>query len=95
MFNGLVCIEINPVKYFSFLYQINVKTSSIRSVSIDTPNLSKFKYLLSAPQINTLVGIKIQFFKEIIQIYIEENTYTNAGADITFNLMYIHKMFFY
>jgi hypothetical protein len=93
MFNGLVCVEINPVKCFSILYQLNIKTSPIISKPINTPKLSKYKYLLSAPQVNTLVGIKFEFFENIIQIYIEENTFTNAGADVTFNIEYAHFIF--
>ncbi len=95
MFNGLVSIELNPLKFFSFLYQLNIKSSPITGDPIDTPKLSKYRYLLSALQVNTLVGIKFEIANSLIQIYVEENTFTNAGADVTFNLEYIRSFRFY
>jgi len=87
MFNGLAGIELNPLNFFSLIVQFNLKTSPLTSNSLDIDYRGNPDYL-SRPQINTLVGFVFQYKGSRWQIYIEEDSFTNAGTDITFNLSY-------
>jgi len=93
MFNGLLSIELNPTSFFSLIVQFNIKTSPIRGDKLFgwVPGWK----LYDLPQINTLVGFKFAYKKFGWQFYVEEDSFTNQGADITFNLTFTHSVRFY
>ena len=90
MFNGLVGVELNPTKFFSFIVQLNIKSSPmISGLPYWRPGFNNIDYL-SLPQINTLVGFIFSYDGFKWQLYVEEDSFTNAGTDITFNLSFSH-----
>jgi hypothetical protein len=81
MFNGLAGVEFHPWKHFSFNLQMNIKTSPI----------SGGRYY-SLPQTNLLAGFTVTRQNFSWQFYFEEDTFTHQGTDITFNLMFSHRL---
>lgn len=96
MFNGLVGVELNPVSFFSLLVQFNIKTSSISGDKKWSWNetFGVDYSLYDLPQVNTLVGFKFKYKEFNWQFYFEEDSFTNQGADISFNLTYSQSIRF-
>jgi hypothetical protein len=95
MFNGLLGLEFHPSEMLSFILQMNIKTSPIADNTTDFSWNSAWgtdykQY--SLPQTNLLAGIMIKHKKLQWQFYIEEDTITNQGVDITFNVMFLHTL---
>lgn len=88
MFNGVVGIEFAFIKYFSLLAQFNIKTSPMNGSFYLNNNLNIFTEYLSSPQTNLLVGFIVKYNDLLWQFYFEEDTFTNAGVDISFNFMF-------
>ncbi|MCG8571354.1 MAG: DUF3187 family protein [Spirochaetes bacterium] len=91
MVNGLVGIELHPVKLFSLLGQLHIKNSPIKGEVFDHWNyglVDRFGW----PQVNILVGVKFQYKNFVWQFYFEENPLAYAGADIAFNFFFSHKL---
>jgi hypothetical protein len=93
MYNGMVSIELSPVKFFSIIGQLNIKTSPITSGKLRN-SWVKTVDQLSLPQVNTLIGFVFQYRKFRWQFYFEEDTFTNQGTDFTVNLMFSQKISF-
>lgn len=90
MFNGLAGVEFSPWDFLSFNLQMNLKTSPISG---------GYENHYFQPQINILAGFIFRYkapSRQIFtwQFYLEEDTFTHQGADITFNLMFIHSLNF-
>jgi hypothetical protein len=83
MFNGLACLEFNMSAFFSFLVQMNIKTSPLSS------NVKRY----TLPQTNMLAGFKFRRRGYTWQFYVEENAFTAQGTDITINLMFLQELF--
>lgn len=88
MFNGLAGIEFSFTKHFSLLGQFNIKTSPMNGNFLTLNNLNMIVEYLGSPQTNLVVGFKVQYNDFIWQFYFEEDTFTNAGVDISFNFMF-------
>lgn len=95
MYNGIFCIELNPFHFFSLLVQLNVKTPPFTADVKYINNLSIETEFFSQPQTNILVGLIFQYKKFKWQIYFEEDAFTNAGTDFTFNIMFSHSLKFF
>lgn len=92
MFNGLAGVELNPIKLFSLIVQLNIKTSSMSSNIIHRSDyLGNYDYL-SLPQINLLAGFIFKHKDFKWQFYFEEDAFTNAGTDFTINLMFSQRI---
>ncbi len=92
MFNGLVGVELNPTDFFSLVVQFNIRSSPLKcSIEYSNSYIGNTDYL-SLPQINTLVGFIFRYKGYKWQFYVEEDSFTNAGVDITFNLMFLHSI---
>ncbi len=89
MFNGLIAIEIHPTKHFSLIGQLIIKSLPFKAYLPFSWDIEINYYDL--PQINLLVGFKVAFKGHTWQFYFEEDTFTNQGADIVFNLTYGYK----
>jgi hypothetical protein len=94
MFNGLAGIELNPLKFFSLIVQFNFKTSPLTSEYSHWSSTFQGADYLSLPQINLLVGFVFKYKDFRWQFYFEEDTFTNAGADLTINLSFSHTLHF-
>ncbi len=90
MFQGLAGIELNPLSFFSLIVQFNIKTSPLSGWYVEKGNEYYEHDYLSRPQINTLVGVVFKYKGFRWQFYVEEDSFTNAGVDITFNLSFSH-----
>ncbi len=88
MFNGIIGIEFSFTKYFSLLAQFNIKTSPMKGSFLLLNNLNIITEYLSSPQTNLLVGFIVKYKDFVWQFYFEEDTFTNAGVDISFNFMF-------
>jgi len=90
MFNGIFSVELNPFKFFSFIVQFNIKNSPL-SGDIDyfLSGIGYVKYL-QLPQVNLLIGLVFKYKNFRWQFYFEEDAFTNAGTDITFNISFSH-----
>ena len=88
MFNGVAGIEFSFTKYFSLLAQFNIKTSPMNGNFSTLNNLNLIVEYLSSPQTNLLVGFIVKYNEFSWQFYFEEDTFTNAGIDISFNFMF-------
>lgn len=86
MFNGLAAIELSPLKWFSLVIQMNFRTSPITGNYYFVNNLNIRANHLGSVQTNLLVGFLFQVKNFRIQLYFEEDTFTNAGADYTLAL---------
>lgn len=89
-FQGLTGIELHPLDFFSITAQFNFKTPTLTG---NVPPSNDFYYygvndFLSLPQINTLVGIVFAYKGARWQIMVEEDSFTNAGIDVTFNFRF-------
>jgi hypothetical protein len=95
MFNGLLGLEVHPWEILSFILQMNIKTSPITDHTIgfgwNSAWGTDFKQY-SLPQTNLLAGLVIKYKKLQWQFYFEEDTITNQGVDITFNVMFLHTL---
>lgn len=90
MFNGMIGVELHPVSIFSLTAQFNIKSPPMASPNnIYSSIWGDHNYLL-LPQINTLVGVVFRYRGFKWQIYVEEDSFTNAGVDITLNFMFSH-----
>ncbi len=87
MFNGLAGIEYHPWRALSVIIQMNVRSSPVASYYHNASGelLSGNAYF-TRPQTNLLVGAVISLNDIDFQIYLEEDPFTNAGADVTLNL---------
>jgi Protein of unknown function (DUF3187) len=90
MYNGLIGLELNPLKVFSLNVQMNMKSSPLKS-DIKHWQFTGTDYL-SLPQLNLLFGVIFAYKGFKWQFYVEEDAITNAGTDITFNLSFSHKL---
>ena len=92
MFNGLLGFEIHPWERWSFLMQMNIKTSPISDGIFykhgNPVNISHY----SKPQTNVLAGMIFKYNNFSWQFYIEEDAITNQGTDVTFNIMFSHSI---
>jgi hypothetical protein len=94
MFNGLIGLELNPLRWFSLLAQVNIKTSPItKSLLLNSWDTRIDALVL--PQLNTLVGVKFSWNNFNFQFYFEEDSFTNQGTDWTVNLMFSQKIRFF
>lgn len=93
MFNGLLAIEINPADFFSFIVQMNFKSSPLSGIYM-YHNLSPDEPLdyIALPQTNILIGMKFHYKGMLWQVYFEEDAVTNAGTDITIGLLFSHTI---
>jgi hypothetical protein len=88
MFNGIFALELHPLPFFSLVGQLNIRTSPWTGNWIFTNNLTITGDLIGSVQTNILVGVKFTWRTLTWQIYVEEDAFTNAGTDITFNIMF-------
>jgi len=95
MFNGLLGVELHPWSFLSFVLQMDIKTSPIRESTLKASMNNRFGtnfYQYSLPQTNILGGIVLQHKGFRWQIYFEQDSITNQGADITFSIMFAHTI---
>jgi hypothetical protein len=95
MFNGLLGIEVHPLKLLSFNLQMNVKTTSIsdRTVPFGWNNLLRTNFAqFMLPQTNVLAGIVLQINNFRLQFYLEEDAILNQGNDFVLALMVSHTI---
>ncbi|MDR0316522.1 MAG: DUF3187 family protein [Treponema sp.] len=95
MFNGLAGLEIHPWEPFSFIIQMNIKTSPIYDNTIEwtwNPYFGTYFAQYSLPQTNLLAGFVIKHKSFRWQVYFEEDTITNQGTDLTINVMFSHSL---
>lgn len=85
MVHSIFAIELNPLSFFSIIAQFNIKSSPI--VGYYWYSLINHEFY-SAPQTNLLVGVIFKYKQFKWQAYFEEDTFTNAGADITINFLF-------
>lgn len=94
MYNAHIAIELHPVHFFSFIAQLNIKTSPVSGNNSYINNLYIQGEYYSSPQTNLLIGFTFAYRLFSWQFYFEEDTFTNAGADFTINLMFKQKIKF-
>ncbi len=85
-FNAIISLEFSPVKFFSIITQMNIKTSHIKGYVPIYNNLGMQTELAGSPQTNLLVGVVFTIERYCLQIYFEEDTFTNAGTDYTISV---------
>lgn len=95
MFQGIFGVEIHPHRIFSFLVQLNLKTPPFTGDIIYMNNLYITGEFFSQPQTNLLFGGILYFKPFRVQIYFEEDAFTNAGVDFTLNIMLSHSFRIY
>jgi hypothetical protein len=95
MFNGLLGMEVHPLKLLSFNVQMNIKTSPISDSSVPFgwnyllgTNFNQFRL----PQTNVLIGIVLQKNNFRLQFYLEEDAIFNQGNDFILALMFSHTI---
>lgn len=93
MYNGLIGIELNPLSWFSVIAQFNIKTSPIYSSYLNFSWNSDVDQMI-LPQTNLLVGCIFKIEQSTFQVYFEEDTFTNQGADWTINITFSQKIRF-
>ena len=91
MFNGLFCLEISPVDFFSLMGQINFKSSPISGGRLKNSWVKTYDQL-SLPQANVLIGFVFSYKNFRWQFYFEEDAFTNQGTDFTVNIMFSQKI---
>ncbi|MCL2209020.1 MAG: DUF3187 family protein [Treponema sp.] len=104
MFNGLLGAEIHPWKLFSFVLQMNIKTSPLSGSEVPFGWNEDWKVnfnQLPLPQTNVLAGIVVQMNRLRLQLYLEEDAIFNQGNDFavgisasyTFNIVNFIKSY--
>lgn len=92
MYNGIFSLELGLAEFVSIIAQFNVKSSPVVGTYLYVNNLDIKQDFLSSPQTNILVGIVFKYDDIKLQLYFEEDAFTNAGTDWTFNIMLEHKL---
>ncbi len=88
-FVGMAGIELTPARQFSLHLQVNIKSPTLEpSIEDDLHWIFTESNMLLLPQTNLLVGCSLIVRDARWQFYIEEDTFTSAGTDITINLSY-------
>lgn len=86
-FVGMAGIELTPARRLSLHLQLNIKSPTLEpSIEDDLHWIFTESNMLLLPQTNLLAGFSLGAGDSLWQFYLEENTFTSAGADITFNL---------
>ncbi len=86
MFQALIALEVSPIRWFSIITQMNIRTSPITGDYYLYNNLMVNANKLGSVQTNLLVGVVFEFQPVRVQIYFEEDTFTNTGADYTLGI---------
>jgi len=92
-FVGMAGVEIAPIRKFSIQLQLNIKSPTLEpSISDDLHWIFTASNMLLLPQANVLAGCSLGTRDALWQCYLEEDSFTGAGADITFNLAYFRTI---
>jgi len=92
-FVGMAGIELAPIRKFSIHLQLIIKSPTLEpSIADDLHWIFTDSNMLLLPQANVLVGCSLGTHDALWQFYLEEDSFTGAGADITLNLAYFRTI---
>ncbi len=92
MVQAISALEYALGPRLSLLAQLNAKSAALHGSAFRPNNLGLLGDQLSFPQTNILVGLRCTLPGWLLQLYVEEDAFTNNGVDFTFN-MACHRLF--